>query len=71
MEHFYMGNISEICKTMEKLNIYEKAFLFSIAPYVGFEDCCLKYPSNGVELKFDSLVNITGISRSKLSSVIN
>ena len=71
IEHFYMGNIFEISKMLKKLDIYEKAFLFSIAPYVGYEDCCLKHPSNGVELKFDSLVEITGISRSKLSSVIN
>lgn len=70
MEHFYMGNIEEISKLMKNLDIYEKAFLFSIAPYVGYEDCCLKHPSNGVELKFDKLVEISGISRSKLSAVI-
>lgn len=70
MLHFYRGNIEEICKVMKSLDVYEKAFLFSIAPYVGYEDCCLKYPSNGVELKFESLVDISGISRSKLSTVI-
>lgn len=71
IEHFYRGNIEEICKIMKSLNIYEKAFLFSIAPYVGYEDCCLKYPSNGTELKFETLVEISGISRSKMSEVIN
>lgn len=70
MEHFYRGNIEEICKVMKNLDVYEKAFLFSIAPYVGYEDCCLKYPSNGIELKFETLVDISGISRSKLSTVI-
>lgn len=55
---------------MKDLDVYEKAFLFSIAPYVGYEDCCLKYPSNGIELKFETLVDISGISRSKLSTVI-
>ena len=70
MEHFYRGNIEEICKVMKDLDVYEKAFLFSIAPYVGYEDCCLKYPSNGIELKFETLVDISGISRSKLSTVI-
>lgn len=57
-------------KIMKELDVYEKAFLFSVAPYVGYEDCCLKY-DNGIELKFDTLVNITGISKGKLSSVIN
>lgn len=56
---------------MEKLNVYEKAFLFSITPYIGYEDCCLKYPSNGVELRFDKLVDISGMSRSKVSDVIS
>jgi len=70
IEHFYRGNIEEICKVMKDLDVYEKAFLFSIAPYVGYEDCCLKYPSNGIELKFETLVDISGISRSKLSTVI-
>jgi len=70
MEHFYRGNIEEICKVTKTLDVYEKAFLFSIAPYVGYEDCCLKYPSNGIELKFETLVDISGISRSKLSTVI-
>lgn len=70
IEHFYRGNIEEICKVMKSLDVYEKAFLFAIAPYVGYEDCCLKYPSNGIELKFETLVDISGISRSKLSSVI-
>lgn len=55
---------------MKSLNIYEKGFLFSIVPYIGYEDCCLKY-DNGIELKFDSLIEISGISKGKLSQVIN
>lgn len=70
MESFYKGNIEEIRKTMKDLDVYEKAFLYSIATYIGYEDCCLKY-DNGVELRFDSLVEIAGISKGKLSSVIN
>lgn len=70
MEHFFKGNTEELCKIMKSLDIYEKAFLFSIAPYIGYEDCCLKHPSNGIELKFDSLVEISGISKGKLSTVI-
>lgn len=70
MEHFYKGNIDEIRKTMQNLNVYEKAFLYSIVPYIGYEDCCLKY-DNGNELKFEALVDISGISRSKLAEVIS
>lgn len=70
MEHFYKGNIDEIRKTMQNLNVYEKAFLYSIVPYIGYEDCCLKY-DNGNELKFEVLVDISGISRSKLAEVIS
>lgn len=70
MEHFYKGNIDEIRKTMQNLNVYEKAFLYSIVPYISYEDCCLKY-DNGNELKFETLVDISGISKGKLSTVIN
>ena len=70
MEHFYKGNIDEIRKTMQNLNVYEKAFLYSIVPYISYEDCCLKY-DNGNELKFETLFDISGISKGKLSAVIN
>ena len=55
---------------MQNLDVYEKAFLFSIVPYIGYENCCLQH-SNGNELKFDALVEISQISKGKLSSVIN
>jgi len=54
---------------MKELNVYEKAFLYAIAPYVGYEDCCIKY-DNGKELNFNTLSDITGISTGKLSEVI-
>lgn len=71
IDNFYKGNIEELRKNMQKLDVYEKAFLFSVVPYTGYEDCCLKYPENGKELKFDTLVKISGISKGKLSQVIN
>lgn len=70
MEHFYKGHIDEIRKLMQELSSVEKAFLFSIALYVGYEDCCLKY-DNGNELSFDDMVVLTGLSRGTLSNVIN
>jgi len=66
---FFKGNIEEIRRCMEELDTYEKAFLYSIASYVGYDDCCLKF-DNGVELTFEKMVEISGISKGKLSSVI-
>jgi hypothetical protein len=70
LENFFKGHIAEIELLMKDLNVYEKAFLFSMAIYVGYDDCCLKH-RNGKELDFDGIVEITGISRGKLSQVIN
>lgn len=69
MESFFKGNTAEIKAVMSELDVYEKAFLYSIAPYVGYDDCCLKH-NNGKELKFETMLGITGISKGKLSEVI-
>lgn len=69
MDNFFKGNIAEIRAIMKELNVYEKAFLYTIAPYVGYEDGCIKY-DNGKELNFDTLSDITGISTGKMSEVI-
>lgn len=69
MEYFYKGNIKELQSVMKELDVYEKAFLFSIAPYVGYEDCRIKY-ANGNDLSFEKIVEISGISKGKLSEVI-
>ena len=42
IDYFYKGNIAEIRAIMKELDTYEKAFLYSIAPFVSYEDCCLK-----------------------------
>ena len=69
MDSFYKGNIQEIRKMMDKLDLYEKAFLYSIATYVGYDDCCLKY-DNGNELTMDKMAEISGISKRKLQDVV-
>lgn len=68
-DRFFKGNIREIQLTMEDLDVYEKAFLYSIVPFVGYEDCCLKY-SNGTELDMNAMVRISGISKRKMQDVI-
>ena len=69
IDYFYKGNIAEIRAIMKELVTYVKAFLYSIAPFVSYEDCCLKY-DNGKELSFDTLSEISGISKGKLSETI-
>ena len=70
IEHFYKGNIDEVRKQLEALSTYEKAFLFTIATYVGYTDCCIKY-DNGNCLGFDDLVKLCRMSREKTLSTIN
>lgn len=70
MEHFYKGCIDEIKQIMKELSTNEKAFLFAVAPYVGYEDCCIKH-QNGDDITTEDLVGLTGLGRTTLFSVIN
>ncbi len=70
MERFYKGHIGEITALMKELSTNEKAFLFSIALYVGYEDCCLKY-LNGRDITTKDLLVITGLSNGALHKTIN
>ncbi len=69
LERFYKGHSAEIRKLMLELSTVEKAFLFTMALYVSYEDCCLKY-DNGNELSFDDMQELTGLSRGALSKAI-
>jgi len=69
IEHFYKGHVDELRKLTD-LTTNEKAFLFSIATYVGYEDCCLKHP-NGNDITPDDLLRITGLCKSILYDTIN
>lgn len=70
VEHFYKGNAAEMKKLMEELTPSEKALLFSIAVYVGYEDCCLKH-DNGNELTTNDLIRLSGLGRSTTFETIN
>lgn len=70
IEHFYKGNIDEIRSQLESLTVYEKAFLLSIATYIGYEDCCIKY-DNGCCMGFDDLVKLCRMSREKTMTTLN
>ena len=70
IKQFFKGNGREISLILPELDVYEKAFLFSVAPYVNYMDCCLKY-SNGKDVTADGLLCITGIKRSKMFMVVD
>lgn len=70
IEHFYKGNLSEIKSWMKDLTPNEKAILFTVSPYVGYEDCCLKH-GNGEMVTFDHIVELSGLSRGAVSATIN
>jgi hypothetical protein len=66
---FYKGNINEIKAQMESLDLNERAFLFSVIPYIGYDDCCLKW-SNNKCIGLEGLGSITNLGK-KLTSVIS
>jgi len=70
LEHFYKGNSDELKAIINELNVYEKAVLFSISPYVGYTDCCIRY-ENGKELTIEAMQEISGISKSKMYEVLS
>jgi hypothetical protein len=62
LENFLKTHIAEVRLWMNELSQAEKAFLFSIAPYVSFEDCHLQFENN-TDIGTEDLVKITGLSR--------
>ena len=52
-----------------ELNVYEKAFLLSVMPYVGYEDCAIK-KDNGSPLNIKDFALVSGMSESKVYDVI-
>ena len=62
IEHFFKGHVGEINKWLKELSIHEKAFLFSIVPFISYEDCHLRY-GNGIDIGTEDLVKVTGMPR--------
>ena len=63
--------IEELQLLLPELNIQEKSFLMSVAPYVGYDDCKLKWPKNGYDITSEQLLGIVGGSKSGFYRVIN
>lgn len=66
---FYKGNVKELRAIMSELDSGERAFLFSIAPYIGYEDCCIRY-DNGKELSTKQIQDLVGMGQSKVYAII-
>ncbi|HHX60331.1 MAG TPA: hypothetical protein GX707_06290 [Epulopiscium sp.] len=69
LDNFYRANISELTLLLEDLSQTEKAFLFSISPYISFEDCHLKYHNNA-DMGTEDLVRITKMPRNTVYKTI-
>lgn len=70
LDNFYRANISELALWMDDLSQTEKAFLFSVSPYISFEDCRLIY-GNGVDIGTEDLIKITKQSRSVVYETVD
>lgn len=68
-DSFTKVNLNELELILKELDVYEKAFLMSIVPYVGYEDCVLKR-RNGILLDIDDFVKLSSMSRAKIYNVI-
>lgn len=70
LDNFFRANISELSLWMDDLSQAEKAFLFSVSPYISFEDCRLIY-GNGIDIGTEKFIEITNMSRSLVYETIN
>lgn len=67
---FTKVGIEELRCVLKELDVFEKAFVFGCVPYVGYEDCKIKY-GNGIALNMKDFTRISGISERKLFNVIS
>ena len=64
INNFFKGNVDEIRLILEELDVFEKAMLFTMASYVGYDDCCLKY-NNGKDVTSQQLIRMSKMSKNK------
>lgn len=69
LEHYAKTNTDELKLLLPDLESSEKVVLFSILPYVGYDDCLLKY-TNGKELNIESIAKISGLSVATVKNVV-
>lgn len=69
IRHFYKGNTDEIRKLLQDLSQNERAFLFSVVTYIGYNDCCIKH-DDGKTMDASDLARITKMGKSLLYATI-
>lgn len=62
-------NAEELEKLVPELNASERAFIFSVLPYVSYTSCELEY-RNHVTIQTEGLEKITGLKKTALYGVI-
>ena len=67
---FTKADTKEFKLVLKELNVYEKAMILSLVPYIGYEDCAVK-KDNGSPLNVKDLAEISGMSERKAFDVIN
>lgn len=70
LDNYYRANVSELTLLLKELSQAEKAFLFSISPYISYEDCRLIF-HNGVDIGTEDFMKITNMSRSTVYNIVN
>ena len=69
LKHYSKVNTDELRLLLLELNKNERIVLFSLLPYVGYDDCLLKH-MNGKELNIEGISKISGLSVSTVEKVV-
>lgn len=70
IESFVKGHTAELKKWMDDLSSLDKAFLFSVAPYISYDDCHLQH-LNGNDITTSDLIDVVSLDKTRLHQVIN
>ena len=69
LKHYSKVNTDELRLLLPELSKNERIVLFSLLPYVGYDDCLLKH-MNGKELNIEGISKISSLSVSTVEKVV-
>ena len=69
LKHYSKTNTDELRLLLPELNKNERIVLFSLLPYVGYDDCLLRH-MNGKELNIESIAKVSSLSVSTVEKVV-
>lgn len=67
---FFKGNCEELKLLIPTLDIYERAILLSILPYVNYSDCLICH-SNKREIGLNDIAELSGIGKRKVMTCLD